>query len=104
MMNETPDGSEKDKDTSRQEEEIAILATLIAQARELVATGHTIDLAGLSEKVGNFCTDIAENPPADAESVTAMIETLVEDLKALAEEMTELHKGQTTNGEEGANS
>jgi len=104
MMNETPDGSEKDKDTSRLEEEIAILATFITQARELVATGHTIDLAGLSEKVGNFCTDIAENPPADAESVTAMIETLVEDLKALAEEMTELHKGQTTNGEEGANS
>jgi N-acetylglutamate synthase/N-acetylornithine aminotransferase len=104
MMNETPDGSEKDKDTSRQEEEIAILATLIAQARELVATGHTIDLAGLSEKVGNFCTDIAENPPVDAESVTAMIEVLVEDLKALAEEMTELHEGQTTNGDEGANS
>ena len=104
MMNETPDGSEKDKDTSRLEEEIAILATLIAQARELVATGHTIDLAGLSEKVGNFCTDIAENPPVDAESVTAMIEVLVEDLKALAEEMTELHEGQTTNGDEGANS
>ena len=104
MMNETLDGSEKDKDTSRLEEEIAILATLITQARELVATGHTIDLAGLSEKVGNFCTDIAENPPADAESITAMIETLVEDLKALAEEMTELHKGHTTNGEEGANS
>ena len=104
MMNETPNGSEKDKDTSRLEEEIAILATFITQARELVATGHTIDLAGLSEKVGNFCTDIAENPPADAESVTAMIETLVEDLKALAEEMTELHEGQTTNGDEGANS
>ena len=104
MMNETPDGSEKDKDTSRLEEEIAILATLITQARELVATGHIIDLAGLSEKVGNFCTDIAENPPADAESVTAMIEALVEDLKALAEEMTELHEGHTTNGDEGANS
>ena len=104
MMNETPNGSEKDKATSRREEEIAILATLITQARKLVATGHTIDLAGLSEKVGNFCTDIAENPPADAESVTAMIEALVEDLKALAEEMTELHEGQTTNGDEGANS
>lgn len=104
MMNETPNGSEKDEDTSRLEEEIAILATFITQARELVATGHTIDLAGLSEKVGNFCTDIAENPPVDAESVTAMIEVLVEDLKALAEEMTELHEGQTTNGDEGANS
>ena len=104
MMNETPDGSEKDKDTSRREEEIAILSTLITQARDLVATGHIMDLAGLSEKVGNFCTDITENPPTDAESVTAMIEALVEDLKALAEEMTELHEGQTTNGDEGANS
>ena len=100
MMNETPDGPEKDEDTSKLEEEIATLATLITQARELVATGHAIDLAGLSEKVGDFCTDIAENPPADAESVTTMIEALVEDLKALAQEMTELHKVQTTNGDE----
>ena len=100
MMNETPDGPEKDEDTSKPEEEIATLATLITQARELVATGHAIDLAGLSEKVGDFCTDIAENPPADAESVTTMIEALVEDLKALAQEMTELHKVQTTNGDE----
>ena len=104
MMNETPDGTEKDKDTSKLEEEIATLATLITQARELVASGHTIDLAGLSEKIGEFCTDIAENPPADAESVTAMIEALVNDLKALAEEMTELHEGKTTNGDEGADS
>ncbi len=104
MMNETPDDPEKDKDTSKLEEEIAILATLITQARELVATGHTIDLAGLSEKVGDFCADIAENPPADAESVTAMIKALVNDLKALAQEMTELHEGQTTNGDEGADS
>ena len=100
MMNETPDGPEKYEDTSKLEEEIATLATLITQARELVATGHAIDLAGLSEKVGDFCTDIAENPPADAESVTTMIEALVEDLKALAQEMTELHKVQTTNGDE----
>ena len=104
MMNETPDGTEKDKDTSKLEEEIATLATLITQARELVASGHTIDLAGLSEKIGEFCTDIAENPPADAESVTAMIEALVQDLKALAQEMTELHEGQTTNGDEGTDS
>ena len=104
MMNETPDGPVKDKDTSKQEEEIAILATLIIQAREHVATGQAIDLAGLSEKVGDFCTDIAENPPADAESVTTMIEALVKDLKSLAQEMTELHEGQTTNGDEGADS
>ncbi len=104
MSNETPDGPEKDKDTFKLDEEIAILATLITQAREVVATGHIIDLAGLSEKVSDFCTDIAENPPADAESVTTMIEALVKDLKALAEEMTELHEGQTTNGNEGADS
>ncbi len=104
MMNETPDGPEKDEDTSKLEEEIATLATLITQARELVATGHAIDLAGLSEKVGDFCTDIAENPPADAESVTTMIEALVKDLNALAQEITELHKGQPANGDEGAGS
>ena len=68
MMNETPDDPEKDNVTSKLEEEIALLARLITQARELVATGHAIDLAGLSEKVGGFCTAIAENPPPDAES------------------------------------
>ena len=104
MMNETPDGPEKDKDTSKLEEEIAILATLITQARELVATGHTIDLAGLSEKVGDFCADIAENAQADAESVTPMSTALVNDHKALAQEMTELNEGPTTNGDEGADS
>ena len=72
MMNETPEGPEKDEDTSKLEEEIATLATLIAQARELVSTGHTIDLAGLSDKVGAFCAAIAE-------SVTAMIEALGHD-------------------------
>ena len=104
MMNETPDGPEKDEDTSHLEEEIATLAMLITQARELVATGHTIDLAGLSEKVGDFCTAIAEDPPADAESVTAMIEALVKDLNALAQEMKELHEAQPPNGGEGTGS
>lgn len=104
MMNETPEGPEKDEDTSKLEEEIATLATLIAQARELVSTGHTIDLAGLSDKVGAFCAAIAENPPSDAESVTAMIEALVEDLNALAQEMTKLHESQPPGGDEGSGS
>ena len=85
MMTETPDTP------ANFEDEIADLATLISQARELVATGHTIDLAGLSGKIGEFCARIAADPPNDAESVTQMIEALVTDLNALGEAMSQQH-------------
>lgn len=89
MMNETPDGNGGNGGgTAAIEQEIAELAALITQARELVASGHTIDLAGLTEKIGTFCAGVAADPPADAESVTAMIEALVDDLTALGREMT----------------
>lgn len=73
-------------------DEIAALATLISQARELVNSGHTIDLAGLSEKVNAFCAGLAKNPPADVASVARMIEALVGDLNKLAQEITEQHQ------------
>ena len=73
-------------------DEIAALATLISQARELVQSGHTIELAGLSEKVNRFCAGLAKNPPEDADSVARMIEALVADLNRLAREIAEQHQ------------
>jgi hypothetical protein len=79
-------------------DEIAALATLIAQARELVKSDHTIDLAALSGKVGAFCAGLSAHPPADAESVARMIEALVADLNSLAEEISAQHAKLTGGG------
>lgn len=78
-MNETPS----------LEDEIAALSTLISQARELVATDHVIDLGNFSVKVEEFCKLVAEKPPEDAESVSGLIETMVQDLNTLAQEISE---------------
>jgi len=72
-------------------DEIASLSTRINQARELVASGHEIDLQGLNEQVGAFCAALAANPPDDADSITRMIEALVTDLGLLAQEMADRH-------------
>jgi hypothetical protein len=88
MSDESDDAATDDADI---EEQIATLAQLISQARDLVKSGHTIDLAGLSGKISDFCTGIAANRPDDAESVARMIEALVGDLNQLAEELAEQH-------------
>jgi len=92
------DATRADDDTA---DEIATLATLISQARELVQSGHTIDLAGLSDRVNQFCAGLAKNPPDDIESVARMIEALVGDLNQLAEEITEQHQRIESGGEPG---
>ncbi len=91
-MNETPDTPDENEDTSGIEIEIATLATLISDARELVADGNTIELGALSDKIGVFCAAIAENPPAEAEGLATLIEALVADLNALGEDIAEQHK------------
>lgn len=90
-----------DKDGDAAADEIAALAALISQARELVNTGHTIDLAGLSEKINDFCGRLAKNPPKDVDSVARMIEALVGDLNRLAEEIAEQHRRVTSGGKPG---
>ena len=88
MSDESEDATADDVDL---EDQIASLAQLISQARDLVKSGHTIDLAGLSGKVSDFCAGIAADPPADVESVARMIDALVGDLNQLAEELAEQH-------------
>lgn len=88
-MNETPDDPGNGEDNSEFEDEIATLATLISQARELVADGNTIDLTGLSEKVSVFCAHVSANPPSDTEGVMAIIDALVQDLNELGKEIAE---------------
>ena len=91
-MNETPDDPGNGEETAEFEDEIATLATLISQARELVADGNTIDLTGLSEKVSVFCAHVTANPPSDTEGVMAMIQALVQDLNELGKEIAELEQ------------
>ncbi|NQU60521.1 MAG: hypothetical protein HQ512_05285 [Rhodospirillales bacterium] len=95
-MNETPENPEIGSSASELADEIASLATLITQARELVADGNSIDLGALSSKVGEFCNGLAANPPKgeDATSITTMIEALVEDLNSLAQEINQQQKDQ----------
>ena len=91
-------GDDASKAVDDTADEIAALATLISQARELVKSGHVIDLAGLSEKVSAFCAGLARNPPDDIDSVARMIEALVGDLNRLAHEIAEQHQRMLAGG------
>lgn len=97
-MSDKPENSPADADSAELEDQIATLAALISQARELVKSGYSIDLAALSGKIGDFCADITADPPADAESVARMIEALVSDLNLLGQELAEQH-AQMTGGD-----
>ncbi len=81
MMSETPNI----------EDEIAKLSTLISEARELITTDYVIDLGNFSTMVEEFCKLVAANPPADAERVNALIETMVQDLRTLGQEIADQH-------------
>lgn len=96
-MIDTPEDTNPADAASDIADEIAGLAALISQARELVADGNSIDLGGLSDKVGVFCAALAANPPTgeDTTSITTMIEALVTDLNSLAEEIAEQQKAIT---------
>lgn len=75
------------------ESEITALSTLISQARELVATNHSIDLSNFTVKIEKFCEFVATNPPENADAVTAKLETLVTNLNALAQDLTDQQTG-----------
>jgi|TARA_B100001971_G_C17932293_1_gene403344 hypothetical protein len=75
------------------ESEIATLSTLISQARELVATNHSIDLSEFTAKIEGFCEYVAANPPEDPEAISTNIEALLNDLNALAQELTDQQTG-----------
>lgn len=97
-MNETPEAPGKEGAAVEVEKEIAPLTAEIAEARTRIAGGQTVDLAGLSDKVGEFCAAVAVNPPADAEAATAMIEALVKDLNGLAADLERQHRDRPPGG------
>ena len=97
-MNETPEAPGKEGAAVDVEKEIAPLTAEIAETRAQIAGGQTVDLAGLSEKVGEFCAAVAVNPPADAGAATAMIEALVKDLDGLAADLERQHRDQPPGG------
>ena len=91
-MNEFPEAPGNEGAAINVEKDIAPLTAVIAEARARIADGQTVDLVGLSDKVGEFCAAVAVNPPADAESATAMIEALVKDLDSLAADLDRQHR------------
>ena len=92
MMNEIPKAPGNEGTAIDVEKDIASLTAEIAEARARIAGGKTVDLTGLSDKVGEFCAAVAVNPPADAEAATAMIEALVKDLDGLATDLERRHR------------
>ncbi len=105
MMNETPDDPVEGEEASEIEKEIAILATLISQARASVTEGQTVDLANLSSKVSEFCAGVAANPPSDADGAKIMIDTIIQDLNSLAQEISDQQQalaGEPENKENGS--
>ena len=101
-MNGTPEAPGTESAAVDVEKEIAPLTAEIAEARGRIAGGQNVDLAELSDKVGEFCAAVAANPPADAEAATAMIETLVKDLDGLASELDKQNRDQAPDGGGGA--
>ena len=102
MMNEIPKAPGNEGTAIDVEKDIASLTAEIAEARARIAGGKTVDLTGLSDKVGEFCAAVAVNPPADAEAATAMIETLVKDLDGLASELDKQNRDRAPDGGGGA--
>lgn len=92
MMNEIPEAPGNEGAAIDVEKDIALLTAEIAEARARIAGGQTVDLVELSDKVGEFCTAVAVNPPADAEAATAMIEALVKDLDGLTADLDRQHR------------
>ena len=70
---------------------------MISQARNSVAEGQTINLSDLSGKVSEFCAGVAANPPSDADGAKVMVETIIQDLNSLAQEISD--RQQTLAGE-----
>ena len=97
-MNETPEAPENEGAAVDVEKEIALLTAEIAETRTQIAGGQPVDLAGLADKVSEFCTAVAVNPPADAEAATTMIQALVKDLNSLAEDLVKQHRDRTPEG------
>lgn len=67
--------------------EIEVLRVLVAQGRELVAQGNTIDLEDFQEQVSGVCAEVAKNPPANVDEVMKAMERLSDDLTNLAEDL-----------------
>ncbi|MCH7864446.1 MAG: hypothetical protein IIC56_04425 [Proteobacteria bacterium] len=101
-MNEIPKAPGNEGTAIDVEKDIASLTAEIAEARARIAGGQNVDLAELSDKVGEFCAAVAVNPPADAEAATAMIETLVKDLDGLASVLDKQNRDRAPDGGGGA--
>ena len=63
------------------------VATTIALANGLAASGRAVDLAGLDQLAGRLCARILDLPPAEGQAVRPALVALQQSLEALARTM-----------------
>ncbi len=76
---------------SQVETDLSDAAAAIAKARDLLAGGHPIDLAGLDGCVAKLCEDIARLPEGQRETVKPQLVGLIDNLNGLVESLSSQH-------------
>ncbi len=74
-------------------EELHSLNDLVVAAREIVSTGHAIDLAPVQKEVERICDDIKHLPPRQSADLKPALVSLIDDLGKLTEDMETCHAG-----------
>ncbi len=72
-------------------EELQGLNDLVVAARDIVATGQTIDLAPVEQEVERICDDIKRLAPQQSANLKPALLSLIDDLGKLTEDMTACH-------------
>lgn len=63
------------------------IRSFIAVSKEHVAAGGEVELSGLDEKVKDLCESVLDMPKSEADTYTAALQELAEDLTTLKAEM-----------------
>ncbi len=74
------------------QQEIHAISSLVTSARQDLAEGKNIDLFALESRVDELCRAIHDNPPQNTREVRQVLATIVNNLDALENELTEQHR------------
>lgn len=77
---------------SQVETDLSDAGAAIAKARDLLAGGNPIDLAGLDACVAKLCADIAGLPDGERKTVKPQLVGLIDNLNGLVESLSSQHK------------
>ncbi len=77
--------------TSQVENDLTDAETAVVKARDLLAAGNLIDLAGLDEGVAKLCDDMAGLPAAQRQTYKFRLVALIDNLNALVDALSAQH-------------